>query len=299
MPKPESRWARELRVLVEFWLLPLLVAALPYRMGLALARRLAARLRLYDALTEAAWQAYRSLRTGDEREWKADFRLTHLLDHADLFWSLTRRDRWIFGRMALPPFARPASCGLMVVGYHYGQGLWLLRWLRAAGAPARFLSVRFGRADFDTRLRYAYARLRMYAVRRAAGVPPIYTGGSRRVIGDELAGGGCVYGLVDVAVEGAAKLRANGRLLGHPIHLPEGLLDTAREANVPVLVMTSRHDASATRSVDVRLFDSARDLATSDLGDELQQRLDAAPWAWHVWGLWPQFLARESDEDVF
>lgn len=277
-------------MLWELWLLPLLIALLPYRAGLALARWLAARLPLYDALARRAWAAYAQVGSGDERAWKREFRLTQLLDHADLFWSLTRSDAWIIARLALPRLDPWPTGAMLVVGFHYGQGLWLLRWLRATGKPARFLSVRFSRGDFDTWLHYAYARLRILVVASAEGAPPIYTGGGRRAIGETLGEGGCVFGLVDVA--DASQRPANGRLFGRPIAFPEGLLDCAGAVDPPVLIATARHAAGARRQVDARLYPSARGLPMSTIIAELQQRLDAASAAWHVWNVWPRFLAQ-------
>lgn len=292
MSTADPRWRRESRILVEFWLLPLLVALLPYRAGLALARWLAAHLSLYEAVTQRAWDAYATVGSGDERKWKSEFRLTQLLDHADLFWSLTRSDAWILARMALPRLDPWPAGGLLVIGFHYGQGLWLLRWLCAAGKPARFLSVRFSRPDFETWLHYAYARLRMRAVEAAEGAPPIYTGGGRRAIGQTLEDGGCVFGLIDVAVADAAQRPGNGTLFGRPVVFADGLLESARAVDPPVLIATARRDAGALLRVDARLHVSSRGLTMATISTELRQRLDPAPAAWHVWGLWPLFLAR-------
>ena len=292
MSKVAPRWMREVRILWEFWLLPLLIAVLPYRVGLMLARWLAAHLPLYDATAQRAWAVCATVCPGNERVWKSEFRLTQLLDHADLFWSLTRTDAWILARLALPRLDPWPAGGMLAIGFHFGQGLWLLRWLRAAGRPARFLSVRFARSDFETWLHYAYARLRIFAVASAEGAPPIYTGGSRREIGETLAAGGCVFGLVDVALADASRQPANGHLFGHPIAFPEGLLDSAGTVGSPVLIVTACHDRTALRRVDARFFASARALTMSTISAELQQRLDAAPAAWHVWNVWPRFLAR-------
>src|SRR5215813_7446148 len=154
-----GRPAHELACLGEFWLLPLVVALLPYRAGVALARWCAARLPLYDERARAGLAHYRAARPqGDVRRWLAEFRFTQLIDHADLFWALTRSERFLLSRLDTPPLAGVAP--LMVISMHFGQGLFLLPWLRAAGTPARFLSVRFDATVFESRLRYLYARLR-------------------------------------------------------------------------------------------------------------------------------------------
>ncbi len=147
-----ARPARELVCLWEFWLLPIAVALLPYRAGLALARWCARTLPLYDETARAGQAQYRAARPrGDARRWLVDFRFTQLIDHADLFWALTRRERFLLSHLDARA-ARSAPGPLVVISMHYGQGLWLLPWLRAAGVPARFLSVRFDAASFDSRL---------------------------------------------------------------------------------------------------------------------------------------------------
>ena len=149
---PMGRLAQELVCLWEFWLLPLAVALLPYRAGIALARWCASALPLYDERARAGLAHYRAARPrGDPRRWLTEFRFTQLIDHADLFWALTRSERFLLSRLDAPP--RPGEPPLMVIGMHFGQGLWLLRWLRACGMPARFLSVRFDASAFESRLR--------------------------------------------------------------------------------------------------------------------------------------------------
>src|SRR5215468_2735452 len=154
------RDSSELGCLWEFWLLPLIVALLPYRAGIAFARWCASRLPLYDERARAGLAQYRTTRPrGDAQRWLVEFRFTQLIDHADLFWALTRGERFLLSRLDAAP--RAGATPLMVISMHFGQGLFLLPWLRAGGTPARFLSVRFDSSAFESRLRYLYARLRM------------------------------------------------------------------------------------------------------------------------------------------
>src|SRR4030095_9365586 len=99
------RSARALLCLWEFWLLPLAVALLPYRAGIALARWCAAKLPLYDERARAGLAHYRAARPrGDPDQWLTEFRFTQLIDHADLFWALTRCERFLLSRLdASPP----------------------------------------------------------------------------------------------------------------------------------------------------------------------------------------------------
>ena len=280
-----ARLTRELRCLFEFWLLPLTVALLPYRAGVALARGCARALPLYDAAARAGLAQYAAARPyGDTYAWLAEFRFTQLIDHADLFWAWTRSERFLLDRIdARPPTGLNP---LVVVSMHYGQGLWLLRWLRAGGLPARFLSVRFDPSTFESRLHYLYARLRMRTVLRMAGAPPIYTGGAREEIALTLGRGGVVYGLIDVPVAPGTTTAANALLFGQPVYWPPGLVDCARAADADLMLLCARCLKDGRRHVDaVRLADAdVGGIATTFGG-----AIEAAPGAWHFWHLLPAF----------
>jgi hypothetical protein len=280
-----ARPAREFVCLWEFWLLPIAVALLPYRAGLALARWCARTLPLYDETARAGQAQFRAARPrGDARRWLVDFRFAQLIDHADLFWALTRRERSLLSHLDAPPLIGTGP--LVVISMHYGQGLWLLPWLRAAGVPVRFLSLRFDAASFDSRLSYLYARLRMRMVERLAGAPVIYTGGARGEIAATLRDGGAVYGLIDVPADSAAS--ANGTFLGAPVYWPPGLVDAAHAAGADVLLLTAHCAPDGRRHV------LAERLATTDvaaIASTFGVRIDAAPGAWHFWQFLPAYAA--------
>jgi hypothetical protein len=65
---------------------------------------------------------------------------------------------------------------------HFGQGLWLLSWLRDRGMPARFLSVRFDATTFASTAHHTSTRGCGWRRSGVSGVPPITTGGARREI---------------------------------------------------------------------------------------------------------------------
>jgi len=284
-----GRPAHELACLWEFWLLPLVVALLPYRVGVAVARWCAANLPLYDARARAGLAHYRAARPrGDASRWLTEFRFTQLIDHADLFWALTRSRRFLLSR--LEGSTQLGTAPLMVISMHFGQGLFLLPWLRAGGTPARFLSVRFDATAFESRFRYLYARLRMRVVERLAGVPAIYTGGARGEIATTFAQGGVVYGLIDVPAPVASP--ANATLFGAPIFWPSGLVDAARAADVEMLLLTACCGADGRRHVVAERIAAA---SVADIAAAFGARIDAAPGAWHVWHFLPDFAASDIE----
>ena len=194
----------------------------------------------------------------------------------------------MISRLDAPP--RPGALPLMVISMHFGQGLWLLPWLRAGGTPARFLSVRFDASAFESRLHYLYARLRMHVVERLAGVPAIYTGGARGEIAATLSQRGAVYGLIDVSAGAAAS--PNGTLFGTPVFWPAGLVDAARAAGVDMLLLTAHCGADGRRRVAA---ERSASLDVADIAARFGARIDAAPGAWHVWHFLPDFATPDVE----
>jgi hypothetical protein len=283
-----SRVVREARAALEFWLLPLIVALLPYRAGLAFAALLARRLPLYAANTGFAAVQWRSIaQSQDDDEWRSSYRLQQLVDHADLFWSLTRSRRFILQRLVAPALSLPRDRPLVVVSFHFGQGLWLLHWLKSLGRPPRFVTLRIERDKLGSTLEYAYKCLRNWQVARLAGVAPIFTGGARHTIAETLQAGGTVYGLIDVPVEASAR-RANCTLFDRPACLPTGLIEAADETGAATLVLSGHVEVDGSRIVEAR---AGQSLTIEAVANELEQRVRRTPAAWHFWPLLPDFFA--------
>lgn len=293
LPLARSRLSCEWRALVELWFWPLAVALLPYRVGIAFARLVARRVALYEPAAREALAQWRTVQAGaDDAEWLAAFRFAKLVDHADLFWAMTRSDAFLLRH--LPPVTRDALAGgpMLVISFHYGQGLWLMRWLREQGLRPRFLSVPSVREGADSTLMFLYGRLRIRVVERLAGIAPIFVGGARRTIRDALASGETVYGLVDVPVPAASASHANAGMFGRPLRFPAGMLESARGANARAAVLTGRLDARGERLVDLEHVGEADALSMATLARALERRIADDPAAWHFWNLWGAFLAR-------
>lgn len=285
-----TRLRDEARAAVELWLLPALVASLPYRAGIALARRLARALPLYEPAARASVAQWRAAGGGgDERAFAAAFRFAQLVDHADLFWALTRSRRFLLRRLRAPSLPSGVRAPLLVVSFHYGQGLWLMHWLATQGVAARFVSIRLVRSEAQGAVHYAYARLRIRAVERLAGIAPIFTGGARREIAATLQAAGAVYGLLDVPIPEAAGHAPNATLRGQPVLLPAGLLESARGTGAGVLVLTARTCPDGSRVVQADPAGAIEQADVGALAALLDRRIAEAPAAWHFWHLWPRF----------
>jgi hypothetical protein len=283
----------ELRDAAELWLVPSALALLPYRLGVRLARLIARTLPLYGDAAQAGVRTWRdAVGGGDERGFLADYRFAQLVDHLDLFWALTRSRRFLLRRLAAHPPALVPGAPVLVLSYHYGQGLWLLAWLAAHGVRARFLSVRLAPGFARSTLHAWYARLRIRMVARLAQAEPIFTGGARRAIGEALARDEAVYGLIDVPVDGAAQVRGNATLFGRDVLLPAGLLEASTAQSPQVVVLTAYATPRGERVVRVDHVGRAGEATIGGLAALLERRLREAPAAWHLWHLWPRFLAQ-------
>ena len=85
---------------------------------------------------------------------------------------------------------------------------------------------------------------------------------------------------------------ANAALLGHPVLLPAGLLESAAGQGASALVLTSRVTSTGSRVVEARSFERVEDVDIAALASALGDRLAAAPASWHFWHLWRSFAAR-------
>ena len=85
---------------------------------------------------------------------------------------------------------------------------------------------------------------------------------------------------------------ANAALLGQPVLLPTGLLESAAGQGASALVLTSRVTSTGSRVVEARSFERVEDVDIAALASALGDRLAVAPASWHFWHLWCTFAAR-------
>lgn len=285
-----NRVATELRLFVELFVCPLVVALLPYRRGLRFAAWLARTLPIYDAAARASLGQFRRVRPDvDAAAWLAGYRLASLVDHADLYWAMTRSDGFLLSLLHGPEFHVPAGRPLVVVSFHFGQGLFVLRWLRAQGRSPRFLSVPSTRAMAGSLVEFLYGRLRIRAVERLSGAPPIFLGGARRAIEGAMEARETVYGLIDVPVRTPSEPAGEALLAGQRVRWPSSLLTLARSGGASVAVITAEIAPGGERRLDCRLERGVPDVG--DLARELEARLQRSPSHWHFWYMLPAFAA--------
>ena len=277
------------------WGWPALAASLPWTEGFALLARVAASDAVRFDTESAAYAAARRFAGTrlpeargtdvDEIGWRRAWRLVQLVDHADLFLTRTRSDRWLERHVDVRG-AWPAAGPFLAVTCHWGAGLWALRHLGRAGHRARFLARRPSPAEFGgDGVRRRYMRMRIGATERATRAPVIYTGGATAKIGDALDARTSIVALCDVPLPaGRSKIEAPFR--GGRLTMPRGLIALACARRIPVVTFSAALDrTTGRRQLDIAPAAVYQDPAAmaAALARSLETLLDRDSAAWHMW----------------
>lgn len=279
-----SRASRVGSDLAGLFLLPALVAVLPWPLGLRVLRGMARRLRTFRPEADAAWEeACRYAATADEAAWKEHYRLVRWVERADTYLALTRSARWwerhvdVAGRWPGKDDAR------LLLTFHWGAGNWIWKLLRERGIHAYFLARRPVASDLGvSRLALGYAALRTWALRRMGCLGPLYTGGSIERIRAAWRRGDGLVAMFDLP----ARTRRAVRLLDRPAELSTRLATLAAEARAPVLIFSCGFDAASGRRRLV-LEPLPAGLDAGELVDRYARHLDEclrrSPESWMMW----------------
>ena len=270
---------------LECWLFPALAALLPWRAGFALLRLLS-RLPLYDERVAPALAGAQSLGLApDVGAFRRRQRLYLLLEHADLFLSLTRSRRWFARHVrvhgAWPGEGKPYSA----VFFHFGTGLWSMRQLASEAGAAHFLSGPLDlAADRSRPLRRAYSRLRLREVARVGRAAVIQTGGSAKQLREILERGPGVVVVGGDVPPGATHGTGAVHMFGRTGQLAQGLAQLAHATGTPLVVFSEQIEGrERTLRIDPPLAVADVPAALQTLAERLEARVRADPAAWHFW----------------
>ena len=271
------RLSINLRHAVELVMLPGLAVVLPWPWCFRLFRRVCAWGGLYRERTDAAWQAAASWQNlGDAAAWKAAYRLVHLVDHADLFLSRTRSDRWM-RRYLQVQGQWPARGPFLGVTYHWGAGLWALRHLRAQGLQSALLVYRPTRDEMgDYLVAYWYGEMRLAETGRASGSPVIDSARAVWEIRRAWRRGVSVIVGYDVprGIPRTGRRRQAHLVLGREMDFPIGLPKLAADSGVPVLSFDCRIDRGTGRRT-LRIHPVVEESSEHELSARLAEPFDA------------------------
>lgn len=243
-----GRWRRNLSDATWLFALPLVTALMPWRLGFALLRRVAAAGHGYGDAVEAAWQQARTHCPGqDETSFRRDLRLLLLLDRCDSCLVLSRGPRWWRRQIDVHGDGLDALHAGLLLNSHWGAGSWIWRLLAEGGISAHFLARRAGVGDIGHgRVSRWFLAWREWALRRAGCAGVIFTGGSRDTLRATWAAGDSVLGMLDLpAAEGRRHIDV--RLLERNARFPLGLAALALESGASISLIACGIDTDSGR----------------------------------------------------
>jgi lauroyl/myristoyl acyltransferase len=223
----------------------------------------------------------------DPNAWASAYRLMRLVDHADLYLSRFRGDRWLRRYLHVRGPDWPTGGPVLAITFHWGAGLWGLWHLRArkqrVTGPARHVEEN----DFSgAPLQKLYARLRTTETVRACGAPLIYADGrSILKIRQALASTTSVVALFDVVARDR-RHALEVSFLGRTALFPRGVLFAALTAKAPVVafrVALDRNNGHRTVIISRPLQAKSEQELLRNLVSLLEEAIRDDPAAWHHW----------------
>ena len=288
--------------LLHLFVVPILIALLPWKIGFRLLQRLARRGYGHGPGVERAWQAAQvHLPAEDAEQWQSRFRLLQLVERVDTWLVLLRSSAWwsrqIVQTGEWPIDPRPS----VILTFHWGGGQWIWQQLRRAGFHAHFLARRAQVADLGAgRVAMWFGRVREFGLVRQSGCKVIFTGGSSSLIRDALQQRHSVVGMLDLPVaENQASLRRP--LLDGEVALPFGLLRVAADTGADLLMFSCAVDlASGRRVLHIVTLPAATDVQTaaSRYVEHLDHCLHRESAFWQVWGSAPLMFVPPLEKSV-
>jgi hypothetical protein len=283
-----------MRDLAGLFVLPFMIALLPWPLGKVLAVFVARRPWFYHEEAVASLAMARpQLPISDDTRWLYEYRLVRLMDDVDLYLWILRGDSWL-RRNVLLKGKWPAEKSFVSVTFHWGGGIWALRSMRDAGVVVSGLAVSLERKVFKGAwVRYWYMRLRNRETAKIIGGGLNFTGSAARQLYNALRADLAVCGLFDVPGSNPDK-DITVRFFGRESVFPRGLAHIAVQYKKQVVVFYAGVDPSTLQHVvyveDAQRFDDEATL-TQHLALRLQNAVELRSSAWHHWALLDRFNA--------
>jgi lauroyl/myristoyl acyltransferase len=283
-----KQWRMAARDAAELFFWPMLAALLPWAAGFRLIRCLARRAWFYEADARAALQIARTrLAVNDERDWITRYCFMRMMDHADLYLSLTRSRAWLEKHL-IRHGAWPQQKPFIGMTFHWGGGMLALRSMQYATGPFAGVAIAQDKSAYRGRpLLYAYVRLRNFETARAIGGGLSFTGSAARKFVGALRGGVSICGLFDVPPAPNVKFRAV-KFLGARALFPTGAVRLALAHRAPLVIFRCMVDPVSGKR-EIWIESPALDVSEAALMERAVKSLEEAvrtqPSAWHMWGV--------------
>lgn len=287
----------------ELFLLPGLAIFLPWSFCFRIFKVLAGFDFIYKMETQQALRKVVSfIQIEDTGAWASAYRLTKLVDHADLYLSIFRSDRWLKKHVAVTGCGWPMdNVPFLAITFHFGAGMWSLRHLNMTGRYISGLMKGFDRDEFSGRLvRYWYCRLRALAISMAGVKKLIFPdSGSYFRLRNVFRPGSCLVALLDVPA-GHQRNVLKTKLFGREVRFPRGLIRLAAREKIPVVAYSVALDreTGARRITIAESMTSDREEILGDyLVNEFKKIIYADTPSWHCWEYIDIFFADADNEE--
>ncbi|MGC8736070.1 MAG: hypothetical protein ACP5SG_04740 [Dissulfurimicrobium sp.] len=224
----------------------------------------------------------------DTIAWASAYRLTRLVDHADLYLSLFRSNRWFKKYVSVTGLGWPADdVPFLAITFHFGAGLWSLRHLKATGRFISGLMKGFNREEFPGRfVRYCYGRLRTYAISRAGVKNLVFLDkGSYFKLRNVFSARSCLVALLDVPTR-RQRNAIKASLFGRDIFLPRGLIHLAAREKIPIIAYSAtldRETGARTINISELVKSDSEEVLADYLVNELKKVVYSDTASWHCW----------------
>lgn len=295
-------FVRNVRDTVELILLPGLAAILPWRVCFKFFRWSARHAWLYRQETEAALAAASAEgMVGDATAWARAYRLTRIVDHADLYLSHFRGSGWMRDHVKVKCGNWPAGGPpFLAITFHWACGMWGLRHMRVSGRSTSGLSKDIPENVFAGRPILAfYARFRTRETESAGGTEVTYANArSLNQILRVLKSGRNVLALLDVPPEERQQY-LECTFLGHRAAFPRGLMFLAVAKKIPVVIYDVSLDrVTGDRVISIDPVGCVEDeqKLISLVVSRLEVLIRGDPPSWHHWPGLSAFLLPDRSE---
>ncbi len=293
------RLRAEFKALIELVLLPGLALILPWSLCYRLFWQLSRAPFLYRArCRQSLAAAQRAGFVDDPVRWIRRYRLMIMIDHADLYLSRSRGDRWMERHLRREGSWPDPGNAFVGCTFHWGAGMWGLRDIARAGLRAHALVGRLQKAAFRGQYiigRYSFARVA--EVGRALGTRPLDVSRDLSQLLRLTRRQDVLVAAVDVPPD-----EVGGSIpvcfLGRQISVPRGIFRLAAGKRLPVVFYLTGFDFSTGERflhiTDPVVSGDAAVLAEQAFA-ELESWVTRQPECWHFWFALDRFTRGKAE----
>lgn len=291
--KPYRKWKRQLRELVELFLLPVFATLLPWRWSLRLFRWLSRWPGWYREEIELSMNHVRALGVVEDVDaFARRLRWRLLIEHMDCYLVPMRGDRFLRRWVKAHGDPLPESGPVLFIGTHHGCGYWFLPYVKSRHLRPNIVAPRLGpllsRSSLQGNL---YVRLRHKLIAYAAGRPLVYKGGSAgEAIRHMLSEGEVCFGLCDMPTNRPDAVPVS--LLGMPTRLAQNMFEIGVQTGAPIYLFTSDTDLqTGVRHIHFQRADSdCPEKIVRQFADLLNLAMLRDTSGWRFWSIAPSFF---------